>query len=323
MKRALLWSFLSACASAAPSGAAEGVAPATPPPAEAAAEPEAPPEEVPLTCRWSESRDVATIADDRLSEISGMVASRVHDGVLYVHNDSGEAVARFFAIRTDGTTLAEIVIDGAPSYDLEDVALETQDGREWIWLGDIGDNAARDGGTPRSSIAVVRAEVPPLPDAPGTIHVGSHEVFTFTYPDAPHDCEALIVDPLTSDLYLLAKENAGAQRVFVAPAPHEPSSRRVLALVGEILPGRSLGDAITAADADASGRFAVRTYRRVYLFSGGETASERWGRVPLELPVIREPQSESVAFFPDGRGVYTVAEGDHETIHALDETCAP
>lgn len=285
--------------------------------------PEAPPD-VPLACTWSESRDVAVVADPMLTEISGMVASRIHDGVLYVHNDSGEAVARFFALQPDGTTLAQIVIDGAPSLDTEDAALETSGGREWLWLGDIGDNAARDGGTPRSSIDVIRAEVPALPSAPSAtpLHVASHELFTLTYPDAPHDCEALIFDAPTGDLYLLSKENEGPHRVYRAAAPHVAGTNRVLEPIGEILPGRSLADAITAADGDARGRFVVRTYRRVYLFEATTgTPAERWSVAPLELPVIRELQGEAIAFFADGHGVYTVAEGDAQTIHALDETC--
>jgi hypothetical protein len=281
-------------------------------------------EDAPAGCSWSAARDVATVADVRLGELSGLVASRLRPGLLYVHNDSGEPEARFFALREDGSTLAEVIVDGAPHLDLEDAALETRDGREWIWLGDVGDNAARDGGTPRASVDVVRAEVPGLPDTPSAepLHVTTHERFTFTYPDAPHDCEALIVDPVSGDLYLIAKENSGPQGVYRAAAPHVAGTGRVLERVGEILTGRGLLDAVTGADADAAGRFVVRTYRRAYLFDGPPgTPAERWGRAPRELPVIRETQGESVGFFPDGRGIFTVSEGVMETIHALDETC--
>jgi len=280
--------------------------------------------DAPAGCSWSAARDLGVVADARLNEISGLVVSRIRPDVLYVHNDSGETEARFFALRRDGSTLAEVIVDGAPHLDLEDAALETRDGREWIWLGDVGDNAARDGGTPRASVDVVRAEVPALPDTPSAepLHVTTHERFTFTYPDAPHDCEALIVDPVSGDLYLIAKENSGPQGVYRAAAPHVAGTGRVLERVGEILTGRGLLDAVTGADADAAGRFVVRTYRRAYLFEGpGSTPAERWGRAPHELPAIRETQGEAVGFFADGRGIFTVSEGAMETIHALDETC--
>lgn len=286
--------------------------------------------EVPATetsCTFGASRDVARIDDPRLTEISGMVVSHRTPGVLFMHNDSGESVARYFAVRTDGTTLAEVIVDGAPSFDLEDAALEVQGGREWMWLGDIGDNAARDvtlrGMRPRESIDVIRSEVPTLPDAPARepLHVREHEVFRFTFPDAPHDCEALLVDPSSGDLYFISKENEGPHRVYRAAAPHEAGSARVLEFVVEILPGRSLADAITAADIDPRGRIAVRTYRRTYLFSEGSTPQLRFSSTPLALPVIREFQGESIAFAPDGHTLYSIAEGEGETLHALDETC--
>lgn len=277
---------------------------------------------------WSASRDLARIEDPRLTEISGMVASRREPGVLFVHNDSGEAFARYFAIRTDGTTVAEIIVDGAPSFDLEDAALEAHDGREWIYLGDIGDNAARDGGRARTSIDVIRSEVPALAAAlrepsPPTLHVATHQLYRFTYPDGPHDSEALIFEPLSGDLYILSKENEGPHRVYRAAAPLIDGQTRVLEHVVDVLPGRSLADAVTAADVDAEGRFVVRTYRRVFLFAGGSSPSERWATLPLELPVIREFQGESIAFSPDGHTLYSLAEGEGETLHALIEGACP
>ena len=52
-------------------------------------------------------RVLGRVTDPRLSEISGLAASRAHPGVLYVQNDSGEPHARFFAIDTTGAVLAE------------------------------------------------------------------------------------------------------------------------------------------------------------------------------------------------------------------------
>ena len=277
------------------------------------------------TCGWSESRDVAVVPDPRLTEISGMVASHRDPGILFVHNDSGETVARYFAIDTSGAVRAEIVIDGAPAFDVEDCALEVDGEREWMWLGDVGDNAARDGGAPRAFVEVARAEVPPLPtSAAEAVHVAEHELFRFTYPDAPHDCEAIAFDPPTGDLYLLSKENDGPHVVYRAAAPHVDGTTRVLERVGEILTGRSLADAITAVDADARGRFVVRTYRSIFLFDGPVTSpGERWAAPPVALPTVREFQGEALAFAHDARTLYSIAEGEAETLHALDDGCAP
>ena len=274
-------------------------------------------------CGWSSVRDLGTVSDPRLTEVSGMVASRRDPGVLFVHNDSGEAVARYFALTTDGVVRAEIVVDGAPSFDIEDAAIEYGDGREWIYLGDTGDNAARDGGTTRDHIEVVRSEIPALPSESGTLHVTEFERFAFTYPDAPHDCEALAFDQRTGDLYLLSKVNEGPHAVYRAAAPHVDGSTRVLEHVTDLLPGRSLADSITAADSDALGRFVVRTYRRLWLFgaSDGDPAS-RWSVTPMELPPISEFQGEAIAFSADMHSLFSMAEGEGQTIHALDDGCA-
>ncbi len=275
------------------------------------------------SCGWSAYRDVATVNDPRLTEVSGMVASRRDPGVLFVHNDSGESVARYFALTPEGAVRAEIVVDGAPSFDIEDATIEHVDGREWIYLGDVGDNAARDGGSPRDRVEVIRSEIPPLPSAGETVHVAAFERFSFTYPDTPHDCEALVFDHRTGDLYLLSKVNEGPHAVYRAAAPHVDGSTRVLEHVVDLLPGRSLADSITAADGDEAGRFVIRTYRQVWLVPASEgDAASRWSVRPLELPPISEFQGEALAFSHDGASLFSMPEGEGETIHALDDGCA-
>src|SRR4051812_33128574 len=68
-------------------------------------------------------------------EASGIVASRRHPGIFWVHNDSGNPPA-LFAIRRDGTVVREFRI-AAPNIDWEDVAC---DGDGHLYLGDIGNN---------------------------------------------------------------------------------------------------------------------------------------------------------------------------------------
>ena len=75
-------------------------------------------------------------------EISGVVASLAHDGVYYVHNDSGDS-ARFFAVDVTGKALATFTVSGATAVDWEDLArgpCPTTAGT-CVFLGDIGDNS--------------------------------------------------------------------------------------------------------------------------------------------------------------------------------------
>jgi hypothetical protein len=265
------------------------------------------------------------LADPRLVEVSGIVASRRDPGVRYVHNDSGEDATRFYAVLPDGSTLAEIVIDGlAPPRDWEDVAIETtRDGREILSFGDVGDNAARDGmGTPRASISVVRVEPPALPSVPTAtaLHVAPLAVVTLLYPDAPHDCEAILVEPETGDLYLVTKEAAGPAGLYRAAAPLLDGETRTLERVASILPSDAL---VTGADADA--RFVVaRTYGRAWLWERrGRGVAEVLAGAGTRLPAVGEPQGEAIALEHDGSGAIFATEGAGEPLHFVPFECGP
>jgi hypothetical protein len=68
-------------------------------------------------------------------EASGIVKSRRHAGVFWVHNDSGNPPS-IFAIRADGTILREFRLE-VPNIDWEDIAI---DGEGHLYIGDIGNN---------------------------------------------------------------------------------------------------------------------------------------------------------------------------------------
>lgn len=269
------------------------------------------------------------LADARLDEISGLVVSRREPDVLWAHNDSGEATARFFALATDGTVRAEIEIEGAPHHDWEDVALHTTpDGREVLYFADAGDNGARDGSAaPRGHVEIVSVEPPPLPPgvAAETLHVTSFSVLHFRYPDGPHDCEAAFVDAATGDLYLLSKANEGPHALYRAGAPHEPDTLRTLERLMELLPGDDLGDAITAADADASGGIAIRTYRQAFYFPrlGGATVLDTLRGAPCEIAHLHERQGESIALAENALGFFTVSEGEAQPLHFVPFVACP
>ncbi len=71
----------------------------------------------------------------RLPEVSGIVKSRRHPGIFWVHNDSGNPPV-LFAIRKDGTIVREFRL-AVPNIDWEDIAIDNQG---HLYLGDIGNN---------------------------------------------------------------------------------------------------------------------------------------------------------------------------------------
>ena len=72
--------------------------------------------------------------DPRITESSGL-ASASTPGVVYTHNDSGDA-ARFFAVGPDGRTRTVYTVPGVQVRDWEDMARGPDErGRSSLWLG--------------------------------------------------------------------------------------------------------------------------------------------------------------------------------------------
>ena len=70
-----------------------------------------------------------------IPEASGIVKSRRHPGIFWVHNDSGNAPL-LFAVRGDGRIVRRFRL-AIPNLDWEDIAIDDQG---HLYLGDIGNN---------------------------------------------------------------------------------------------------------------------------------------------------------------------------------------
>jgi hypothetical protein len=132
------------------------------------------------------------IDNPRITESSGVVASRRHPNVLWTHNDGGKKET-LFAISREGKTLAEFRIAGAKLDDWEDIAAD--DGGH-LYLADTGDNGAK-----RKSVAVYQVREPDPAVASGTAHV--EKGWVLQYPKGPVDCESLFV--FQTNGYLVTK----------------------------------------------------------------------------------------------------------------------
>ena len=259
---------------------------------------------------------------DELTELSGLVSGRRDPAMWWAHNDSGDG-ARVYALAPDGAGSIELAAtlqltdaDGEPieAVDWEDMAIGPPlgpDDAATLHLGDIGDNAGA-----RRSIAVHRVAEPAL-DGAATIAAVA-DTLTLTYPDGPHDAEALLVDPVDGDLWIITKDwsLAGASQLYRAPGDLEAGSTTELEHVATVsLPVASL---VTAADVSPDGSVvAVRAYGSVMLFERptGQPLGAAFDSVPCEGPVPTERQGEAVAFAPDGGSYVTVSEGAGAELH--------
>ncbi len=263
------------------------------------------------------------IESDALHEISGIAASRERDGVLYVHNDSGDT-PRFFAIDGEGRTLGEFTLPVERVSDVEDIATGPgPNGKSYVYLGDTGDNVARVGlGIGRSEVRVYRVEEPDLPEARGAREkLAAVETLRFVYPDHPHDAEALFVDPLSSDLFIVTKEGDGKSRVFSANAPLDAAAARTLEVVASLDFGRGLLEGnpmVTAADiATDGGRILIRTYSGLFEWrrEPGQSVGAALRGIPRAVPAPHETQGEAVAFSSRQDGYFTVSEKAHQPLY--------
>ncbi len=231
------------------------------------------------------------VQSSQTPELSGLVLSRSQPGVLWTHNDSGDR-PRVFALRADGTVLADLDVPGAQAQDWEDIAIR---GHE-LYLGDIGDNARR-----RPTVDVYRVAEPHVPAA-GTTAPATR--LRLRYPDGAHDAETLLVDPRSGAIVIVTKELDGRSGVYVARGSRLRLAARI---------DLGLGSLATGGDVSADGRvIAIRTYGSVFVWRrapGTSLATALRGKPCVSPTPLREGQGEALALTRDGRAFFTVPEG--------------
>lgn len=324
-------STASVSATAPPAAATDVPVPAIP---SAGAEPTAPEriDEAAAICSGAAERwPAASVSSDELVEISGLAASRTNAGVLWAHNDSGDA-ARVFALDVSGGHLATYTLAGADALDWEGMAMGPSAARDAseLYLGDIGDNARA-----RPEVIVYRVREPAVDRgaAPFVGTLAGIERLTLRYPDGAHDAETLLVDPVSADLIIVTKD-AGGSEIFRAPVTIDANSTATLELVGRIdfsqlkrrseFPAdapplaRAGGALATGGDISPSGDLiAIRTYSAVWMWSrgAGQSVGEALAAAPCEAASPAEQQGEAIAFDAGGRGYFTASEGQHPPLH--------
>ncbi|MGI9002097.1 MAG: hypothetical protein ACR2GH_10550 [Pseudonocardia sp.] len=230
------------------------------------------------------------VEDPRLAELSGLVSD---DGGLWATSDGGRRVQ---VHRLDASAPTCAVTDTRTAaidpFDVEDLARGPGGS---LWVADIGDN-----GRARDSVAVIVLPVR-----------GQARLHRLSYPDGPHDAEALLVDADGRPV-VVTKEVGRAAGVYRTKAPPEGTGPTPLRRVGEVVlpPSDTVGGplggpgsrVVTGAAASADGRVvALRSYTDAWLYpapDGDPVAA--LGGVPVRVPLPGEPQGEAIAFEPDG-----------------------
>ncbi len=255
-----------------------------------------------------------------LDEISGLLA--LDDDHWLVHNDDGQA--RLYIVRTDGSLLRSLQLQGAKQRDWEDIT-QLPDagfpGQRLLVVGDFGDN--------HSSRKSVQLYFSPLPAATGTDAtedvLNIRHAVRLSYPDGPRDCESMAYDPASGQLLLLSKRDVPPRLYAVDAVAAQQQAELTLEFLGEVpslrppqpmdlVKNYQRGAWVsqpTGMDISPDGlMLALLTYRSVYLYRRAE--SESWsdalqGR-PIEVIGPPGTYDEAVAFSTDGLSVMVTTE---------------
>lgn len=236
------------------------------------------------------------VTDPRLAELSGLVD--VGDRMLAMV-DGGDQVAVY--VLDAACQVVDVTTAALDPYDPEDLGVGA-DGT--VWFADTGDNNAT-----RATVALIALR----PD-------GGTALYRLTYPDGPHDAEALLLAP-DGTPYVVTKEVLGASHVYRPAAPLVDGGSVPMTDVGTVAftltgtPGGPVGRAgqllVTGGAVARDGsHIALRTYTDAYVWPlAGSDVPAALAAEPVRIALPDAPQGEAVSFTADGSALLVAGEG--------------
>lgn len=238
---------------------------------------------------------VVRLHDPAITESSGLVVGTALPGVLWTHDDGGTVADVYGVDARTGRTVARVRLRGIDPYDPEALAPGTDaGGRPALLLGDIGDNSLL-----RKDVSVFRVTEPARRGRVTLTPTWWH----LTYPDGPHDAEALLVDPRSGRLSIATKDLLGGG-LYLAPATLRTDAPNRLTRVADVPP------LVTDGAYLPDGRFLLRTYVDVHVY-------DRPGHEVARVPLPGQQQGESLAVEPGGRSVLVGSEGVDSPVYRV------
>lgn len=249
-----------------------------------------------------ESRGV--LDNKKINEASGLASSIKNRGLLWTHNDSGNK-AEIFLINDEAKWKATIHFPNLKNRDWEDIAVGPgpEENESYVFIGEIGDNYSQ-----HDLKYIYRLKEPLINKGEKSVEFDVTQVdsIKFKLSDGARDTEALMVDPLTRDIYIFSKRE---KEIGLYTLPFPQSTTEVI--TAQFI-ARLPFTQINAADFSSDGKeVLIKNYHQVYYWhkeSDTETLTELLKRKPAFLPYVTEPQGESIAFDRSGDGYYTLSE---------------
>ncbi|WBB58596.1 WD40 repeat domain-containing protein [Streptomyces sp. WMMC500] len=241
------------------------------------------------------AQDDVILTDPRITESSGLAASRQHEDVYWTHNDSDDGPYVYAVDGETGETLATLTLRGiGEPRDVEAISLGPDN---QLYVGDIGDNMNGSW----SYVWVYRFPEPKrLADA--TVDAVQYEA---QYEDGPRDAEALMVHPKTGRVYVVSKKEDGGAALYAGPEELATGSMNIFRRVAPV----NLWVTDGAFSPDGT-RMALRSYvgGRMYRFEDGRPEEDGRLDVPLQT------QGESMTYTADGSAIVFGSEGEQSDL---------
>lgn len=271
--------------------------------------------------KYGPPRELARVADKRITESSGIARSIRRPGHFWTHNDGN--APRLYCINERGETVGFVKLEGATFDDCEDVASfqwsgpsaepAAVGGAPYLLYADTGDNELS-----RREYRLHLIEEPVLKQSSKRSAKKPQEApvamsISFRYPDGPHDCEAVAVDPQSAKVYLATKERQRGCLVYELDlpetAPEEPLVARYIT--------RLATPPAAALDISPDGRRAVLlTDNGAYEFERreGQDWPAAFGNRLCRLKMPPRENGESICYGDDGKSLYLTSEGARQAL---------
>jgi len=261
---------------------------------------------------WGEPVSVGQIVDPALDEISGIAASTLNPGVLWVLEDSG-SLPVVTAIDTTGATLGTLEIVGVENDDWEDLSLGPCGSSSCLWIGEFGDN-----GWSRDEVAIIRVVEPDVAGLTGFELSSASTTQLYTYPEGPQDAEALVIDPEGNPIVLTKRGDAASRLYKVAMEGVAATEAVLVATISTGMTG-GLSAATTAADMWPDGtRLLVRGYfSTIELDLLGLDLADAAKAPVTEVTTGLEAQGEAIAYDSVERAIWHVSEGVQPPVYRI------
>ena len=265
-----------------------------------------------LTILFPNRIDLGVVENLKIDEASGISSSKNNSHLVWVHNDSGD-LPKIYGVGMDGSHLGSLRLKGIIARDWEDMCVGPgpQKNIDYLYVGDIGDNFSK---FKKKKIHRFKEPIIDLKvDLPFDLKIKDFDTIVFTYPDGNRDAEALMIDPITKDLYVLSKRESLVS-IYRLPFPQSVSKVIEAEKVGsfEVSPEKSYrhSDQITAADISPDGkRIIIKTYYDIIMINNFDNnIASAFSSKQIKLDYIPESGGEAVCWSWDQSGYYTISE---------------